>query len=475
MGNDNEYFDDEEFREILNEYEEAVKSGQTVFMDADDLADIADYYQLNNRFEEAKQAMERAMELEPDSVVALDYKVREALTFKDYEAAEEYLDLMGDDQLPEYIYCRAEIWIAQGMVEKADRYLRMWLKEVTEDEYQDYIYDVVNLWAEYDNHQKALEWMMRANPEESETFMELMGRIYFGAGDYYKAESTFNQLIDMDPFQKRYWKALANAQYMKEDYSAAVTSSEYAIAIDPEDTEALLAKANALYRLDNFEEALKFYERCSEKDPSEFTMLYQGSCLVALRSYNQALDWLKEAERIAPSDSPYLAEIYQELSFVYCELKMFDMALQYIDKTDALACDHADMMVIRGHILLASNRVDEATDTFKRAIRASHYSPKIVMRVAVSVYDNHYLEMAYRLFRKYLNLSDFSIDSLCTDGYSYMALCCYDLMLNDDWLIYLQIACERNPQEAKQVLGHLFPKELQPKQYLEYAKKHLTE
>ena len=31
---------------MLNEYEEASSTGQPVFMDADDLADIADYYQM---------------------------------------------------------------------------------------------------------------------------------------------------------------------------------------------------------------------------------------------------------------------------------------------------------------------------------------------------------------------------------------------------------------------------------------------
>ena len=39
-----EYFDSEEFRNILDNYEESAKSGYPLYMDADDLADIADYY-----------------------------------------------------------------------------------------------------------------------------------------------------------------------------------------------------------------------------------------------------------------------------------------------------------------------------------------------------------------------------------------------------------------------------------------------
>ena len=42
MTDELEYFESEDFKEILQEYEESVKSGQPFYMDADDLADIAD-------------------------------------------------------------------------------------------------------------------------------------------------------------------------------------------------------------------------------------------------------------------------------------------------------------------------------------------------------------------------------------------------------------------------------------------------
>lgn len=469
MGND-EYFDDEEFREMLNDYEQTVKSGQMVFMDADDLADIADYYQLHERYEEAEQAIERAIELQPDSPVVLSYMVHKALNNKDYQAAEDYLAQIADELHPEYIYCRAEIWMAQGMAEQADNYLRESLKQVSSVEYQDYVYDVANLWMDYNFSEKAMEWMMRVPPEDTADFKELMGRTYFGLGAYDDSERIFNELIDKDPFEKRYWHALANTQYMKEDYGASVASSEYAIAIDPEDTEGIMAKANALFRLDNFEEALKYYERYSEKEHDEFSLLYQGCCLINLKRYEEAKDRLLKAEEAAPADSPYLVEIYQELGFVHSELKQPETALRYIDKTETLNCDHVDMLVIRGHILLGNGRVGEAEEAFRQAVRKSDSSPQTLMRIIVSVYDNHYLDAAYKMFQKYFSLIDEDYD----EGYSYMALCCHDMLLFDEYLHYLKEACQRNPHEAKQVLSHLFPEDMKPEDYYEYDKKRLT-
>ena len=468
---DEEYFNDEEFREMLNDYEQAVQSGQSVFMDADDLADIAEYYHTQGRYDDARLAMDRVIELHPDTVTALNYQIHDALDEDNYAAAEAYLSQIEDKESAEYIYCRAEIWMAQDMMEEADEYLRQCLKTLPKDEYQDFVLDVVNLYEEYGGAEKGMEWMMRAYPEETEDFKELMGRTYFGIHAYDEAERIFNELIDKNPFQKRYWNALANTQYMKEDYGASVTSSEYAIALDPSDPESIMSKANALFRLDNYEEALKYYERYTEKEADdEFAMLHQGSCLINLHRYEEAVERLEKAEEISPKDSVYLTEIYQELAFAYNELKKPETSFYYLDKTEMLDCDHVDMKIIRGHILLANGRVEEAEAVFKQAIKESGNSPLVFLRVTVSIYDNRYLEAAYRLFKKYFSL----VDEDCNQGYAYMALCCHDIPLRDEYLKYLKEACRRNPAEAKTVLSYLFPDGMQPEDYYEYARKIIS-
>ena len=68
MTEDTEYFESEDFKEILRQYEESVKSGVHIYMDADDLADIADYYHYNNRIDEAEEAISLAMEYNPEAV-----------------------------------------------------------------------------------------------------------------------------------------------------------------------------------------------------------------------------------------------------------------------------------------------------------------------------------------------------------------------------------------------------------------------
>lgn len=470
MQAEDDFYNDPEFQELLEEYEQAVESGQPVFMDADDLAEIADYYQSVDRPEDAEAAIDKALELSPDSALPLIYKAHEALDNEQPDVAQDYLDRIIDKNLPEYVYCQAEVYIQKDQVEEADQYFRDCFADVEPDEYQDYVLDVANIYIDYGLNEMAMQWMMRAKHENTDDFKELMARTLFGLGKFKDSERIFNELIDKHPFQKRYWNGLASAQFMNEDYDASITSSEYAIAIDPDDPDGLLSKANGLFRLGNYEEALKYYERYSKQEPDdEFGYLHQGICLINSNRYKEAIEWLAKAEELAPDDSPYLADVYQEMAFAYSETGMPETALHYIDKTEALDCDHVDMHVIKGHILLANGRMNEALKVFQKAIVDSDYAPYPLLRIIISLFDNRYLNITYNYFKLFFR----NVDDDWTDGYSYMALCCWELNKTDEFMHYLQVACEKNPYEAQAVLSDLFPEGMKAGDYYSYMKQQL--
>lgn len=459
---DEEYFKSEEFKEILDEYETALAEGNTFYMDVDDLADVADYYQMQNRYDDAVAAIDTALTIAPGATLPLVFKVRDAISMGELEAAREYLERIDDKTDVEYQYTACELLIAEGKADEAEQMFHELYQEVSADEQQDFVLDVANIYSDYGLHDKAMEWMMRGKGDDTEDFKELMARTLFGLGKYDDSERIFNELLDRNPFQKRYWNALASTQFMKEDYSASITSSEYAIAIDPDDTEGILAKANGLYRLDNFEEALVYFQRFNEHIPDdEFGLLHQGTCLINLNRFDEAITQLEKAEKLAPKDSPYLADIYQELAFAYSELHQPETALFYLDKTDALDCDHVDMLVIKGHVLLANERMKEAEQMFKKAIIQSGSSPKILLRIIVSMYDNKYVNASYSMFKRFFELVGNEFD----EGYSYMALCCWDTKRDDEFLHYLQEAVRRNPKEARMVLSGIFPQDTKPEEY----------
>ena len=474
MNIDEEYFKSEEFQELLESYEASINAGSNPFMDADDLVDLADYYSWQGFDDKAEAAIDYALELYPASTLPNVFKARKALSVGDYAQAEFYRDEIENHDDPDYHYLVAEIMIAQDDIDSADHYLREYSKNVEPDEYEDFVRDCANLYIDYDQSEKAYEWMLRSRGDESDDFKELMARTLFGLGKYKDSERIFNELIDHHPFSKHYWNALASAQFMNEEYSDAITSSEYAIAIDPNDPDAVSSKASGLLRLGNYEEAEKYYQKyCELVSDDEFGFLHQGVCLVNMNRNEEALPILRMALAVAPKDSPFLVQIYQELAFCYGALHQVRQAIAMLDKTKAMDCDHVDIMVVKGHILLQNNKIAEAEEAFKQAILKSNNAPSVLLRIIVSLYDNRYLNACYQMLIKFFQLvSDFYPDY--KSGNAYMALCCYDMGRYEEFIVYLQMAVEQDPNEAKAVLSCLFPEGTPVTDYIPYMKQRLN-
>ncbi len=64
---EDDYFQSEEFLDILDRYENATSTGRTPYMDSDELVDVADYYLSKRKYQKATDATRLAMELHPDA------------------------------------------------------------------------------------------------------------------------------------------------------------------------------------------------------------------------------------------------------------------------------------------------------------------------------------------------------------------------------------------------------------------------
>ena len=129
------------------------------------------------------------------------------------------------------------------------------------------------------------------------------------------------------------------------------------------------------------------------------------------------------------------------------------------------------VLVMKGHLLLTFKKDKEASDAFREALEKSNNNKKIQLQIIVSYQDNMHLNFAYKLYTEFFK----HVDENWVEGYSYMALCCNDLSKDDEFLNYLQKACECNPKEARAVLNVLFPENMDPKDYYDYALEHLND
>ena len=463
-----QYYESKEFKETLRKYEEAKKNGESIYLDPDELTDIAEYYHILGNVNHAIDVINEAIYMFPGAVSPLSFRARVALLKEDNpQKANEYAEQIEDKSDLEYFYIKAEIMIVENKIEEADEYLEAQYEDMNDEDRADFVIDVATLFADYDALEKAQKWLMRSEETDDPDYQEMKGRIALAKGNYEESERIFNTLIDQDPYSSPYWNHLASTQLMRNNIRDAIQSSEFSIAINPNDEEAILNKANGLLSLGNYEEAYKYFKRYSELCPNEESgQLFQGIAMLNLGNIEKGIEHLKNAEKLMKPDSPSQYEIYQELAFALSRKGELQEALDYAAKLYHVEgpYDKNEALVLRGHLFMENGQMEEAQKCFSKAINDSNGSPKVFLRIAISTYDNGYYKSAYRMLNTLRRVTDADYN----EGYSYMALCCQALGLTDEFLENVKTACEVNPQEARIVLGELFPTELEPQDYYHY-------
>ena len=463
-----QYYESKEFKEILRKYEDARESGESIYLDPDELTDIAEYYHILGNVNHAIEVIDEAINMFPGSVSPLSFRARVALLKEDNpQKANEFAEQIDDKSDLEYFYIKAEIMIVENKIDEADEFLEAQYEDMNDEDRADFVIDVATLFADYDALEKAQKWLMRSDETDELDYQELKGRIALAKGNYEESERIFNKLIDKDPYSSPYWNHLASTQLMRNNIRDAIQSSEFSIAINPKDEEAILNKANALLSLGNYEEAYKYFQRYSELCPTEDCgQLFQGISMLNMGNLEKGIEHLKNAEKLMKADSPSQYEIYQELAFALSRKGELQEALDYANKLYHLEgiFDRNEALVLRGHLFMENGQMEEAQKCFSKAINDSNGSPKVFLRIAISTYDNGYYKSAYRMLKTLRRVTDADYN----EGYSYMALCCQALGLTDEFLENVKTACEVNPQEARIVLGELFPTELEPQDYYHY-------
>ena len=464
-----DYYNSNKFKDMLRSYEDGMKEGNPPYLDVEDLTDIAEYYHNSDKPEESRQTVDYALSLFPDATEPLALRARIALVDdNDIYAAREYAERIEDKTDLEYFYITAEIMLSVGEFAEADKYLNECLRTSVGDEADDFALDVATLFADYNFFDLAEKWFHLCIDDNSDEYNEIKGRIALEKGNYEEGERIYNELLDRNPFSTNYWNGLASSQMLHNELSDSITSSEFSIAIDPHNAEAIYSKANGLFILENYTDALTFFNRYNKLCPNDETgEMSIASCLFNLNRDQEGIIHLKQAEKIAikKGHQNCLFEIYKELAYAESSMGHVAFALEYVNKlTGIYSWYRNDAMVLRGYICLENNDMEQAVKHFHNAMIESKHSPRIYLCVAIAFYDNGNIAPAYEMLNKLVKQQN----NRTHMGYSYLALCCNEMGLHDQYLANVKAACELNPHEASKVLSHLFPEGMDTKDYYQY-------
>lgn len=470
------YYQSRRFASLLKTYEEAIQNHQPLYMEADDLTDIADYYQQRGENQKAQEAVDYALSLFPNAVAPLAFKARVAALIHDNEKeAWSYLEQIDDKTDLDYYYTVAEIMLVKKRAEEANRFLEEKFSTIDPDETEDYILDVTLLFCDYQQADYAQQWLNRSQATDEPDYQEAAARIAMQNGDLERSSSLLNRLLDRNPFNTNYWNYLATVQYLQNDPKASIESCDYSLAINPNDANAQLYKANGLYTLGRYEEALPLYRQLLHNDKSNETAeLNLALTLISLSQEQQALPYLEHLYKVkCYHNHEHFEVVCDQLVFTNAYLNHYDQSMQYLDEMQTMPeADPVNIDIMRGHVCLLMNKPRNAKKWFEKALTASQNDYQICIDITDAYYDAGYVAIAYNfLLQHTAPLPDEEIGN----GWLFLTLCARKLGKVNEYLTFLQKSCHYLPIPTRLMLREYFPQGMDTKDYYQYALTHLEE
>ena len=152
---------DKELQELAEQYESAMSAKQPFYLDADDLADLADWYGTKKNYDKALEIAEYGLKLHPDSTALMIEYAYLHLDSGKRTKAREIIENLPDTYSPEAKVVRAHLLLSEGKLDDAEQLL----DTIEDKEDLANVVDVSYMYLDMGYPDKALAWL---NPVKEE-------------------------------------------------------------------------------------------------------------------------------------------------------------------------------------------------------------------------------------------------------------------------------------------------------------------
>ena len=365
---------DKELQELAEQYEAAKAENKPIYLDADDLADLADWYAMHGKSEQATEVVEYGLSLHPDSTPLL---VEQAYLFMDAQNREQaklVIERISEDYSSEVKVLKANILLGEGKIDEAEQLL----DTIEDKEELANIVDVSYMYIDMGYPVKALPWLAEGSERyaEDEAYLAVTADCFHAQGLNQKAEALYNKLIDKNPYSAPYWFGLARCYFEQQLFDKAIEACDYAIVADEEFAEAYIMKGHAFYQLGNEESALENYtlaEKYKAINP-DFLQMFIGLNEKSKGHWEEGYRHLESAIQSKDTDSTILPSLYAHAGNCLYKLGKKRKAGQYFKKSHEIDPEDVDSYLIEGRMYMEDGDFDKAVKKWALALERAPYA-----------------------------------------------------------------------------------------------------
>lgn len=370
---DEKYFNGKRFHRLLQRYEEAMQQRGSLYMEAEELTDIAEYYAMKGRMDEAGEAIQLALSLHPDSVDPQVFLARQQMFLGNMAKAYELADSIPDQEDREVFFLRAELYLNEEHYIEAKNYLLDLYYTLSQDDEPDFfLYDSAALLYDYSAWEQTMELldilqekhapMEKAKRLRINTLLEMMR--------YEEAIDEADAFLEAHPYDVTIWVVKGEAASAMERQEEAREAADFALAIEPRNPRALVLAGNTCFHVGLHAEAHEFFETYLKDYPDEGSARFLNSlCLSALGQYAEALEELKRIDMTSPSVAEMQEGILLHRAMTESQLGNLEDALAWEVNYEARRNQYdKNVSMLRGFIFLNCGKKERAMKLLREGL-----------------------------------------------------------------------------------------------------------
>lgn len=369
---------DKELQELADRYEEAQAEGRSIYLDAEDFADLADWYATHRKHELAQEVIADAMKIHPGNTSVLVENVNLLLELGQEDEAKRIAAQI-EEETPEVKVLRADMLYMDGNVEEAEALI----DSIEDKDDLANIIDVAYLYLDNNLPQKALQWLERGEElyKDEDAYIATLGDCYQVLGRTKEAIGLFNELIDRTPYSATLWQELARCYYDRQMFDKAIEACDYANVIDEDYGDAYMLKGQAYSQLGNDEKAFENLlqaERC-HVIPHSFIDSYIGIGHCSACEWQKGYEYLEKAINTTEKRDATLTLFPQEDVYTHAAICLYNLgrkheALECCQKVHQFDPDDTFAYIFEGRIHMEEGNVKQAMEMWTKALRIEPYA-----------------------------------------------------------------------------------------------------
>lgn len=365
---------DRKMIDLAEKYETAEAENKRVYMDADDLADLADWYAVRGKFQQALGVVEYGLQLHPGDTALL---VEQAYLFIDIQRiddARRTAAYITEDYLPEVKILKAYLLMDEGKTAEAEQLI----DSIEDKDDLPNIIEIAYLYIDMDDPEKAAHWLERGKTryEDNESYLTALASYYGASGQTEEASVYYNKLIDINPYAASYWYGLARCYFDLEEFEKAIDACDYATVSDEEYGDPYLLRGHAFFHLGNDEKALENYRMAIKYGTidADFINAFVGMSKISQEKWEEAYRYIRLAiENVEKSIVP-LELLYANAALCLHKLGRNKEAHNYCRMAYKLNPAEVDAYLIEGRIYQSEGNASQALRQWIKAIRKAPYA-----------------------------------------------------------------------------------------------------